>query len=275
MKRRLLPALLAVLGIAAVVATIAIVVGGGDEDDASAEQGARPQPRVTLSPQPAPGIGAALDEKPHVPVPTLPAEPRQGRFFAILSVREGARVALHSRPGRVLKSIGSRSEFGSPRVLAVAARRGPWIGVVTPLRPNGKLAWVRFDPAKLNLYWTRYSINVRLAQRRMVLRYGERVLGRYVVTIGAAGSDTPQGRFAITDALDFGASPDYGCCALALSGRQDDLPVGWLGGDRLAIHGTPGAVGDAASLGCIRATDTTMRTLFKRVPLGTPVFIAA
>jgi hypothetical protein len=173
----------------------------------------------------------------------------------------------------MVRSLSAHSAFGSPRVLGVARQRGSWLGVISPLRPNGVLGWVRFDAAKTELYWTRYSLRVLLSRRTLELRYGKRLLGRYTVTVGAAGSDTPQGRFSITDALVFDSSPYYGCCALALSGHQEHLPVGWLGGNRIAIHGTPGPVGYAASHGCIRATDETMRTLFHRVPLGTPVFV--
>ena len=62
---------------------------------------------------------------------------------------------------------------------------------------------------------------------------------------------------------------------LALSGHQPNLPPGWTGGNRLAIHGTnaPGTVGAAASAGCLRAGDADLRVLMARVPLGTPVFI--
>ncbi|HEY8951666.1 MAG TPA: L,D-transpeptidase, partial [Candidatus Dormibacteraeota bacterium] len=207
-------------------------------------------------------------------VPTLVHRPRNGRYFAILELRRGAHVAMLDSPGgRQVKSLSAESEFGSPLVLGVARQSGSWLGVTTPLRADGELGWVRFDAAKLKLYWTRYSLRVLLSNRILELHYGGRVLGRYTVTVGAAGSDTPQGRFSITDALSFDHSPFYGCCALALSGSQEHLPLGWLGGNRIAIHGTPGPVGYAASHGCIRATDETMRTLFRRVPLGTPVFV--
>jgi hypothetical protein len=202
------------------------------------------------------------------------SQPRRGRFFEVLQVRRGARVPLLASPGgRLIRSLSDRSGFGSPRVLGVAWRKGSWLGVTTPLRRNGKLGWVRFDASKLQPYWTRYWLRVLLSQRALELRYGGRLIGRYPVTVGAAGSDTPQGRFSITDALVFDDSPYYGCCALPLSGHQEHLPVGWLGGNRIAIHGTPGPVGYAASHGCIRATDATMQVLFRRVPLGTPVFV--
>jgi hypothetical protein len=266
MKHRLLPAIAVVLGAGAVAVAIVLATGGDDD-------GTGPMPRGGIVPGDAPLVKAPAARHDH-PVPTLPNRPRHGPHFQILAVRRGARVPLLSSPGgRLVRAIGSQTEFGSPRVLAVAAERGSWLGVETPLRPDGALGWVRFDPAKFHRYWTRYSLQVDRTKRTLGLRYGTRLLGRYTVTVGAPGSVTPRGHFAITDALDFGQSPFYGCCALALSGRQEHLPVGWLGGDRIAIHGTPGPVGEAASHGCIRATDGTMHILFRRVPLGTPVFV--
>ncbi len=208
------------------------------------------------------------------PTPSLARQPSQGPYFPIVQLLTGARLPLYASPGgKVVQELSARTEFGSPRVLGVVRRRGSWLGVSTSLRPDGRLGWVSFDVAKMKLYWTRYSLRILLAKRQMQLRYGRRLMGTYTVTVGATGSTTPLGRFAITDALTFDQSPYYGCCALALSGHQEHLPVGWLGGDRIAIHGTPGPVGFAASHGCIRATDETMRTLFRRVPLGTPVFV--
>ena len=99
---------------------------------------------------------------------------------------------------------------------------------------------------------------------------------RITVGIGAWPSTTPVGRFAVTDKLrgkKYGRY--YGCCILAISGTQPNLPRGWVGGNRLAIHGThrPYTIGKAASAGCLRATAVSLRYLVKRVPLGTPVFV--
>jgi L,D-transpeptidase catalytic domain len=276
MKERVLIGVAAVLAVATVGVAVAIGVldVGGDGGDGSS---AATVARKTVAPHDNPPVPAAGDQVPprrSVPVPSLAQRPSRGRYFAILRVRGGARLPLYASPGgRLVRTMSARSDFGSPRVLAVARERGSWLGVSTSLRPDGRLGWVRFDEARLRMYWTRYSLRVGLASRTLQLRYGDRLIGTYTVTVGAAGSDTPRGRFAITDALAFDQSPYYGCCALALSGHQNHLPVGWLGGDRIAIHGTPGPVGYAASHGCIRATDDTMRVLFRRVPLGTPVFV--
>ena len=96
------------------------------------------------------------------------------------------------------------------------------------------------------------------------------------VAIGRSTNPTPQGRFSVTDKLrvtDPG-SP-YGCCVLALTGHQTNLPPDWPGGDRLAIHATQDltSIGQAASLGCLRSHAARVRWLIETIPLGAPVFI--
>jgi lipoprotein-anchoring transpeptidase ErfK/SrfK len=123
---------------------------------------------------------------------------------------------------------------------------------------------------------THLAVVVRRAARTLELRAGRRVLLRTTVGVGAPGSPTPSGRFAVTDEVAGGQfSPSYGCCVLALSAHQPHPPAGWHNGTRMAIHGTnaPSTIGMAASAGCVHAADATMRTLMRRVPLGTPVLI--
>ena len=108
------------------------------------------------------------------------------------------------------------------------------------------------------------------------MRHGHRVLARVTVGVGALDHPTPTGRFAVTDKLRMGGpGTTYGCCAIALSGHQPNLPTTWNGLDRLAVHGTqsPETIGAAASLGCLHASDRDMRRLMRTVPLGAPVFI--
>jgi lipoprotein-anchoring transpeptidase ErfK/SrfK len=184
-------------------------------------------------------------------------------------------LALRDRPGGpAVGSVGATTEFGSRHVLGVAARRGKWLGVVTSARENGRLAWVR--RSEVGLARTRWSLHADLSKHSLTLRRNGRVVHRLRVAIGRAGSETPTGRFAITDKLDgsrYGSY--YGCCVLALNGHQPNTPPGWTGGNRLAIHGTnaPATIGTAASAGCLRAADEDLRVLMAKVPLGAPVFI--
>ena len=204
---------------------------------------------------------------------SLAASRRRGHAVAI--VRRG--VPLRARPkGRVVARARNTTEFGGKRVMSIAAQRGPWLGVVTPELPNGKLAWVHMENRGLSFRRRDYTLHADLSGRWLELRRGGRRIKRITVAIGRPGSETPTGRFAVTDKLSgprFGSY--YGCCILALNGEQPRLPAGWQGGNRLAIHGTnaPGTIGAAASAGCLRAGDANLRILMRRVPLGTPVFI--
>jgi lipoprotein-anchoring transpeptidase ErfK/SrfK len=191
-------------------------------------------------------------------------------------VRDGAEVGVRARPGgRILTTVGEDTEFGSPRTLGVVERRGDWLGVVSPELGNGEIGWIPAG-AEVVVAHTSISIRIDLSRRELVLRDGGEVLHRVEVAVGAAGSPTPIGRFAVTDKIPgarYGSY--YGCCILALSARQASLPEGWTGGDRIAIHGTdtPASIGAASSAGCLRAADDDLRVLMRRVPLGTPVFI--
>ena len=211
----------------------------------------------------APGLPSPAAERP---------APRPRR----LAVVRGS-VALREKPrGPAVVRVGSTTEFGSPRVLAVAARRGDWLGVVATERPNNRLGWVRRGNSALKLRRTGWSLHADLSDRTLTLRRDGRRVHRLRVAIGRPGSETPTGRFAVTDKLS-GSSygPYYGCCILALSGHQPNTPPGWTGGNRLAIHGTdaPSTIGMAASAGCLRASDANLRPLMAKVPLGATVFI--
>lgn len=186
-------------------------------------------------------------------------------------------VPLRERPGgRILRSLTPRTEFGSRRVLAVVARRRGWLGVLTHYVPNSRAGWIPAAAAQLLL--APHTLHVDLSARTLVVRRDGRVARRVSVAVGRPATSTPTGRFAVTDALVDGrpGSP-YGCCVLALTGRQPDLPQGWTGGDRLAIHGTTDerTLGTPASSGCLRAGEADMRWLITNVPPGTLVIIRA
>jgi hypothetical protein len=290
---RLLTALGAVAAAAAVAGAFVVLIhvlesgGGGGAAPTTIVRVQVPAGTTATGKKASPGhaaVGAkaprqveAADKLPEpAEPPTLVGRPRHGPAFEIAHVLSGARIDLESEPnGPIVTTLGAHTEFGSPVSFSVVATKPGWLGVTAPEMPNGELGWIARDPKEVEVYWTRYSLHAELDERSLELRYGDKVVGRFEVTVGGPGTETPPGRYGVTDGVSFDESPYYGCCALALSGHQTaELPAGWIGGNRLAIHGTPGAVGNAESLGCIRATDETMRFLFARVPLGTPVFVS-
>jgi lipoprotein-anchoring transpeptidase ErfK/SrfK len=206
------------------------------------------------------------------PPATIPDKPRD---FAA-RVPTGTTVALRDRPdGRIVATVGARTEFGSPQTLAVVARGGDWLGVLSPALENSRVGWARANQVKLQ--GSPLRLDVDLSARRMTVRDRDGVVRRVSIAIGGTDTPTPPGDFYITDKLngtDFGRY--YGCCILALSGRQPNLPAGWSGGDRLAIHGSPTPTwGKAVSNGCLHADEADLRYLMRSVPLGTHVRIHA
>jgi lipoprotein-anchoring transpeptidase ErfK/SrfK len=196
---------------------------------------------------------------------------------APLGARLLRRTQLRARPGgRVVASIGTVTEYRSKRVLAVVERRGAWLGVLSEDMPRNRVGWIPTAAAELRP--EPYGIEVDLSRRRMTVLHGDRAVRRMRVAVGLPGTATPTGRYGVTDALRIGGgSAAYGCCALALTARQPNVPQGWTGGDRVAIHGTNNlaALGTAASAGCLRTRNVDMRYLMKRIRLGAPVHIRA
>ena len=211
---------------------------------------------------------------PFRPLAELPTQPAREGEEGSVSAEVTGRVALRARPGgKVLARLGRRTEFGSRRVFAVARTRGDWLGVRTTERQK-RLGWIH--ASRVRLGHVTESLTIDLSERELTLRRGRRTVMRTPVAIGRPGTPTPLGRFAVTDRLAIRdpGSP-YGCCALALTARQPNIPQGWIGGDRIAIHATGDewSIGRPASLGCLRVESRAMKRLMRLVPLATPVDI--
>ncbi len=254
--------MIAALALAAILWVVVDRVGAGPIGPMPAEVAtAREESRE------APARRAVALEAPRPPA--IPGGP--GRLVA--RVRQS--TWLSPRPGRpAVARLLPHTEYGTPRILSVVRRRGEWLGVVAKERPNGRLGWVHLDTS-LVLSRVRHSIDVDLGRRELTLRRDGRSVARFAVAVGAPGTPTPTGRFAVTDRLKATGSSPYGCCVLALSGTQSNLEPGWSGGNRIAIHGTtaPGAVGHPVTRGCMRAKERDIRRLLADAPPGTLVSI--
>ena len=224
-------------------------------------------PPERAEPAPTPRFAVARER-----AATVPAEPR-GRWATARVLRA---TALRAAPGgRRVGRLKPRTEFGSHKVVSVLRERGGWLRVVVPERPNGRPGWIPASATRAGA--VDVSLRVDRSGRRLTVWRRGKVVRRVEVAVGRPGSETPAGRFAVTDKLRT-RRPDspYGCCAIALSGHQPKLLPGWPGGDRLAIHATPqtDSIGTAASLGCLRARTRDLQALLQIVPLGAPVFVS-
>lgn len=153
--------------------------------------------------------------------------------------------------------------------------KATWYHVQLPTIPNGSSAWVAASDVRV--FRVESKIIVRLSQRRLVAyRRGRKVL-ETPVTVGAAATPTPAGRYYVDERFLLTSSDGpFGPAALGISAHSDVLRD-WVQGGPIGIHGTdqPGLIGQAASHGCVRLPNGTMRRLFALAPAGTPVLIRA
>jgi hypothetical protein len=219
-----------------------------------------------------------VESPPPSPVPPGPGELPEGRGYILARVREN--VLAYDRPnGTPIARLRTTTPFGEPRTLGIVKVRDRkrWLGVHSPVFANDEMGWIPNDPKTLALSRTKTALHISLSEARVRVRRAGKVVYELPIAIGSAGTSTPAGRFQVTDKLPASRFPvgPYGCCIIALSARQPNLPAGWAGGDRIAIHGTdtPESIGTAASSGCLRAADADLRFLMRDVPVGAPVFI--
>jgi L,D-transpeptidase catalytic domain len=266
--RRAVPLALAGIGIASLVGAAGIVgatqfdetnrvitprdTGGGDDN--------------TRHFLPAPGDPLAAP---------FPTDPRSISCYTTAYVPK-ATVLYREPGGRKRMRITAKTEWGSPRVLGVVEQRGGWLGVQAAELRNGEVGWVRRGNARVDC--VEWSLHADLSKRMLFVRRDGRTVRKMRVAVGRPSNPTPKGRFTVTDKLRVtDRNSPYGCCVLALSGHQTNLPDYWPGGDRLAVHATTdeSSVGDDVSLGCLRTVSTRARWLIETVPLGSPIFIRA
>ena len=228
------------------------------------------------------GLVAALLREDDESQPKRLAPPIEIRVPAretALRVVRGKQVAILDSPGgKIVRRVDDKTEFGSPEFLALTGEnRGPWLEVRHTSLGEGA-GWVHAQNDSLVWRPRRVRLVADLSRRELVVRFGDAGVERRIsVGIGAPDTPTPPGEYYVTDKLrgaDFGEF--YGCCILALSGTQPNLPQGWSGGDRLAIHGSPTPTwGQSVSNGCFHARTADLRYLMKTVPLGTVVTVRA
>ena len=255
--------------LAAVVAALSLTAAGCGEEEV---------PPPIVEPVAPPGAEAADGDSPGASTAARRTTrldiQRDGRGNPVVWVRRGEKVDLYDRPGgKVMKTVGWETEFGSRTIFAVDHSRRGWAAVPTPYFDNGRLAWVRLDRRSLGTESIRWGIQIDLSDYEATLLANGRRVRTFTVSIGKPGAETPTGRFAVTDTFRGNLNPAYGCCAVALTARQTRLPSGWMGGDRIAIHGTSGPLGAPISSGCVRAANDAVSELVDKVPPGTPVLI--
>ena len=116
-------------------------------------------------------------------------------------------------------------------------------------------------------------IVVSLADRKIALFQGGRVVKVYPIAVGKHSTPSPNGSFHIVSRV---VKPTYYQPGRVVpAGPANPLGTRWmgLGYKGYGIHGTnrPKSIGKAASHGCIRMRNQDVEDLFQRVEVGDPV----
>jgi hypothetical protein len=192
-----------------------------------------------------------------------------------------AQVAVRAKPNRGSARLTVLTQFRDdfrPRVvLALGVRRDrdgqpSWYRISLPGRPNGRTGWV--PAGSVDLKPVRKEIVIDRSERTLELRSAGRVVLRTRVAVGAAGMETPLGRFYVM-AKFRPSAPILGAFAFETSAYSKLSE--WPGGGIVGIHGTntPSLLGQAVSHGCVRVANDAILRLRGLVPVGTPIRIVA
>jgi lipoprotein-anchoring transpeptidase ErfK/SrfK len=149
-----------------------------------------------------------------------------------------------------------------------------WTRVRLPGRPNAHTGWL--PTAQTRRSATSWRIAIKLSTRRVTVYQDGRVVRRFSAVVGNPWTPTPRGRFFIEEALAL-SSAHGGPFALATSARSAVLQEFEGGPGQIALHGTnglSGALGTAASHGCIRLSTGTITWLARRIGAGVPLVIS-
>jgi lipoprotein-anchoring transpeptidase ErfK/SrfK len=217
-----------------------------------------------------------LSARPSAPDPAAAPRPpsHASKLQPPLAFHVRRRTMLRTSPnGRMVARIWTKTEFKSPTILAVAARKPGWVLVRTSMARH-HVGWLPVGAGAL--FSLPRTIVIDLSRKSLMVFHRGKLTDRYKVAIGTVATPTPRGKFAVTDRLRTGdATSDYGCCILALNAHQPKIAQGWGGGDRVAIHATlhTWTLGNEVSHGCVRASNAALRQLMRHVRIGTPVTI--
>jgi hypothetical protein len=202
-----------------------------------------------------------------VPPPDVPASTR-------LASPKGEIPAYDAPRGTEIAKVGFWYTY--PMTMPIVERRGAWLRVMMPERPNGLTAWVRADQVTRSV--SRWRMVVDLSETRVSVYKDGYKAWSAPVGIGKERTRTPTGRFFVA-IIEKPGPPGYGPIVLDLNAHSEDIGS-WdgLGDAIIAFHGPFGADelikagGGKVSNGCIRMLPQDQLKM-DPITLGTPVDI--
>ncbi|HTO01642.1 MAG TPA: L,D-transpeptidase [Microthrixaceae bacterium] len=165
-------------------------------------------------------------------------------------------------------------EPSQPVTFMVTERRGKWLKVLLPVRPNGTEGYI--STTDVEVHQTSKRIELHIGEHRLVAYDGSTPVIETSIVTGVAATPTPTGTFFVTDVVPYtNASGFYGPYALATNGYSETIDEFDSGVPVIALHGTnrPELMGQDRSNGCIRVENDIANKLAADFGQGTPILI--
>lgn len=222
-------------------------------------------------------VPATVKVKPLVINPC--ANPAVTTVAAMNNTKYAAVIRVYAEPSDAkdpVVTLGVGIEIKGAPVFTVNRVEGDWMNVNVPMRPNGLTGWIK--SAEVHTYSHKWAMRVELKAKKLTVCNAGRAVQTEKIAVGKPATPTPVGRcFTVELVRPIGGSKGaYGPYAFGLSCFSNQIfQFAKTGDGRLGIHGTnaPGALGTAASSGCIRVGNTGITKMAKTLPLGVPVDI--
>lgn len=223
-------------------------------------------------------FAAAASTASAAPVDAQPLRPTATRAWTAQVI---VPTVIRAAPGgrRVgLLSTSARWGGGPVRLLVLGSRRSGrrWLRVRLHTRPNTAAAWLPADRVRLRP--TPWRVRISTSRRTLTVFRAGRPVRRFAAVVGASGTPTPHGLFAIGERIRQSGGV-LGPWALHLTAHSSVLFDFGGGAGRVAIHGRAGSLladplGSARSHGCVRLDNGAVSWLAARTREGTPVSIS-
>ena len=230
---------------------------------------------VPAAPAAATAARAAPAPNPLSAVPGCPAPPRLPTSPATAGTAAGALLDVYDAPtGHLVRTLTNPTRERQVLHVLVLERRGFWLHVRLPVRPNETTGWVPLSQLTTSPAPFRLLVE-RCAHRITALRAGK-VVWQRPVAVGKPSTPTPAGSFYVDFVTPMRPTGAYGPFLLSVAGFSDVLHQWGNGGiGQIALHGTnqPGLIGTSASHGCVRLNNADVTYLAHLVPPGTPVTV--
>jgi lipoprotein-anchoring transpeptidase ErfK/SrfK len=211
----------------------------------------------------------------------IPVRVPASQQLAVLISTHAAHLVPEARSRQVALVPARRPITGEETTLPVVGRsigaRGVrWLQVMLPGRPNNSTGWIAEQGTRPLV--TGWHIMVDLAARRVSVYRAGRSVRTFQAVVGKSSTPTPTGQFFVEETVQMAPGEPGGPYALALSARSNVLQEFEGGPGQIGMHGRDnlgGALGTAASHGCIRLASASIDWLAPRIGPGTPTTINA